>query len=241
MSETAALALYDQLLASIGAHSAQIEPRLCVSHWPHVGSAYDGLLIVGQALRGWPNEWNASEAATEAGRRRILDVTKTHATSRSEPLDWIPQMKKVRNSPFWTFSRHLVELVTTGPAPWYARYAWANLYPVAPEDPPDNPGGALKEAQDPFVGPLLLELADMLEARTVVVIAGPIFWYHARRTGEFWNLAEAAKPLTWKGEAYGRRWVVGYHPQWASYQGWGAPRYAGLVAEALDISAAEHR
>src|SRR4051812_3782474 len=97
---TAALQLYDQLLASIGGRAREIEPRLCVSHWPHVGSAYDGLLIVGQALRGWPNEWRASEAATEAGRRRILEVTRTHAASRPEPLDWIPDMKKVRNSPF---------------------------------------------------------------------------------------------------------------------------------------------
>ena len=120
-----------------------------------------------------------------------------------------------------------------GSAPWYARYAWANLYPVAPEDPTDNPTGVLEEAQDPFVGALLLELADMLEARTVIVIAGPIYWYHARRTGEMWNLKEAPKPLTWTGEAYGRRWVVGYHPQWASYQGWGAPRYARLVADAV--------
>jgi hypothetical protein len=53
------------------------------------------------------------------------------------------------------------------------------------------------------MGPLLLELADMLHARMVVVIAGPIFGYHARRTSDLWNLTEAGTPLTWTGEAYG--------------------------------------
>jgi hypothetical protein len=68
-------AAYDALLASIGERSADIDPRPLVSHWPHVGSAYRGLVIVGQALRGWPDEWPASEARIAAGRQRILNVT----------------------------------------------------------------------------------------------------------------------------------------------------------------------
>lgn len=123
-----------------------------------------------------------------------------------------------------------------GVEPWYARYAWANLYPVAPERPPGNPTGVLKEGQDPFVGPLLLDLVEMLDARRVVVIAGPVYWYHARRTGDLWDLSPAEKPLTWRGRAYGRDWVIGYHPQWASFQGWGAPRYAQLAARAFEPS-----
>jgi hypothetical protein len=233
ISVAKAVELYDQLLASIGARASDIAPRLCVSHWPHVGTAFDGLLIVGQALRGWPDEWQATEAATEEGRARILVTTRLRNSLRAEPLDWVPNQANVRNSPFWLFSKHLVDLVVPGPAPWYARYAWANLYPVAPEDPPDNPTGPLKEAQDRLVGPLLLELAEMLGARTIVVIAGPIYWYHARRTGELWNLMEQPRPLTWSGSAYGCRWVVGYHPKWASFNGWGAPRYAQLVANQL--------
>lgn len=63
--------------------------------------------------------------------------------------------------------------------------------------------------------------------------AGPIYWYHARRTGDLRDLQAAHKPLTWRGRARGREWVVGYHPKWASFQGWGAPRYAQLAAEAF--------
>jgi hypothetical protein len=230
MSEAGALALYHQLLSSVSQRAFEIAPRSLVSHWPHVGTAYDGLLIVGQALRGWPDEWQAQQAGTAEGRTRIVEAARARPASRPEPLDWVPTNVKVRNSPFWAFSRHLVEAVAPGPEPWYARYAWANLYPVAPEDPPDNPTGALKEAQDAYVGPLLLELADMLDARRVVVLAGPVYWHHARQAGELVGLTFADKPLTWSGKADGRHWVVGYHPKWASFQGWGAPRYAALVA-----------
>lgn len=73
----------------------------------------------------------------------------------------------------------------------------------------------------------------MLDARRVVVLAGPVYWHHARQTADLADLTFADKPLTWTGKADGRQWVVGYHPKWASFQGWGAPRYAGLVAETL--------
>jgi hypothetical protein len=38
------LELYDRILASIGERAAEIEPCPLVSHWPHVGSAYRGLV-----------------------------------------------------------------------------------------------------------------------------------------------------------------------------------------------------
>lgn len=228
---------YAELLAAIGDRAAEIEPRPLVSHWPHVGSAYRGLLVVGQALRGWGHWWQASEAQTATGRGRIVADTVSVSAENSEPLAWVPEHRRVRSSPFWVFSRHLVEALEPGPEPWYARYAWANLYPVAPEDPPGNPTGPLMQAQDPFVGPLLLELVEMLNARRVIVIAGPVYWYQAGRTGELSKLTPAEKPLTWRGSAHGRQWIVGYHPKWASLQGWGAPRYAQLVAEAFGADA----
>lgn len=92
--------IYDELLASVGARAEAIAPRLCVSHWPHVGSAYDGsLLIVGQALRGWVDKWVASEVATSEGRARVLAAVRAQAVSRAEPLGWVPTQVKVRNSP----------------------------------------------------------------------------------------------------------------------------------------------
>lgn len=233
MSEARAVRLYSDLLGSIGTRATEIGPRPLVNHWPHIGSAYNGLLIVGQALRGWEDEWHAPDAQTPDGRARVLAAARARGASREEPLDWVPTHPKVKNSPFWIFSRHLVEALVPGEGQWYARYAWANLYPVAPEDPPDNPTGVLKAAQDPFVGPLLIELADMLQATRVIVIAGPAYWYHARRTGQLTNLGPMEKPLLWRGTAYRRQWLVGYHPKWASFQGWGAPTYAAMAAEAL--------
>lgn len=228
------LVLYDRLLASIGERAAEIEPRSLVSHWPHVGSAYRGLVIVGQALRGWPDDWQASEAQTAEGRRRILATTQARNVDRADPLDWVPSHPKVRNSPFWTFSRHLVDELEPDPAvPWYGRYAWVNLYPVAPESPPDNPGGPLKEAQEPLVGALLGAVVDWLEADRVVVVAGPQFWQPAADAAGLAGLADAESPLIAAGRVNGRSWVIGYHPKWASFQHYGAARYSTLVADAI--------
>jgi hypothetical protein len=119
-SEGRSLELYDQLLASIGERSAEIEPRPLVSHWPHKGSAYRGLVIVGQALRGWRDDWQASEARTAEGRQRVLAMTRARNADRPEPLDWVPSHPKVRNSPFWAFARHLVEeLEPDTRVPWW--------------------------------------------------------------------------------------------------------------------------
>jgi hypothetical protein len=81
-----ALVLYDELLASMGERSAEIAPRPLVSHWPHVGSAYRGLVIVGQALRGWPDDWQASETRTAEGRQRVLAMTRARNADRPDPL-----------------------------------------------------------------------------------------------------------------------------------------------------------
>jgi len=228
------LGLYDDLLASIGQRSSAIEPRPLVSHWPHVGSTYRGLVIVGQALRGWPDDWQAAEARTAEGRQRILAMTRARNADRPDPLDWVPSHPKVRNSPFWAFCRHLVDELEPDPGVnWYARYAWVNLSPVAPEAPPDNPGGPLKEAQEPFVGALLAAVVEWLDADRGVVVAGPQFWQPAVDAAGLAGLAKAASPLIAAGQAKGRRWVVGYHPKWASFQHYGAARYSALVADAL--------
>jgi len=233
-SSDRALEVYERLLVSIGELSTEIEPRPLVSHWPHVGSAYRGLVVVGQALRGWPDDWQASDARTAEGRQQILSTTRARNANRPDPLEWVPSHPKVRNSPFWAFSRHLVEVLEPNEAtPWYARFAWVNLYPVAPESPPDNPSGPLKAAQEPFVGQLLNAVVDFLEANRVVVVAGPQFWKPAADRAGLADLAEAGAPLIAAGQSAGRRWVIGYHPTWASFQHYGAARYAALVSEAM--------
>jgi hypothetical protein len=52
MDESQAIAGYETLLASIGGRADEIGDRPVVTHWPHVGSAFRGLVIVGQAVYG---------------------------------------------------------------------------------------------------------------------------------------------------------------------------------------------
>jgi hypothetical protein len=234
MNDAAVVALYRQLLSAIGDGAAEIEPRPLVSHWPHVGSDYRGLLIAGQAPFGWDDDWRASDANTKDGRDRILAITRARNMSSLEPIGEVATLPKVRASPFWQFSRHLVEaLEPDGRTPWYGRYAWANLYPVAPEAPRDSPRGALKTAQVPFAARLLAAHAQMLNARRVVVIAGPDYWLPTAVASAFPGLCPEPAPLLRSGLVDGRVWMVGYHPKWASFQGWGASRYANLVADSI--------
>jgi hypothetical protein len=148
-------------------------------------------------------------------------------------MDWIAT-HRVRSSPFWKTARLLVEtLEPDHDSPWYARWSWLNLYPCAPDDPPENPGGALKEAQDPYVGELLAAQIDLLAARRVIAVVGP-FWWPAAGPAGLGGLPEVPHPLLRAGrDASGRTWVVGWHPNGASHRGWGPTRYAQLIVDTV--------
>jgi hypothetical protein len=226
-------ATYDRLLASIGRRADEIGPRPVVAHWPHVGSAYDGLVIVGQALYGWPDDFPASQFRSREGRAEALRVARARSTERADPLDWIAT-HPVRTSPFWSVSRIVAEaLVPDGGAPWYARLAWVNLYPAAPEEPPGNPGGPLREAQDPLVGDLLRDIVEMLDARIVLALVGP-YWWPAGSSPYFATLAEHPRPLLRSGRVDDRTWVVGWHPGGASRRGWGPKAYAEILIREVE-------
>jgi hypothetical protein len=138
-----------------------------------------------------------------------------------------------RGSPFWTLCRDVAEaLEPDASGAWYSHFAWANVYPVGPDDPPGSPGGALKEAQDPHVGGLFASLLDTLDARRVVVIAGPAYWWHASRHPAFATLEKQPFPLISGGRVDGRTVVVGYHPTYARRRSVGAATYATAVVEA---------
>lgn len=66
-------------------------------------------------------------------------------------------------------------------APWYARFAWFELYPSAPEAPTGNPTGALKIAQDPHVGGVLRAVTDMIDAKRAILTVGKYWWPAAGR------------------------------------------------------------
>jgi hypothetical protein len=155
---------YAELLADVAARRTELGVRAVAAHWPHVGSAYRGLLVVGQALKGWAIDWDPAELATADGRERILDDAAGVHAELDEPLSWVPTNKRVHRSSFWNFMERLADAANPGHEPWFARVAWWNLYPLAPTDPEGNPWGALREAQQRMAGPLLLDLVEALDA-----------------------------------------------------------------------------
>lgn len=231
MDDRAVIAGYDRLLSSIGDRAADIGDRPVVTHWPHVGSAYRGLVIVGQAVYGWADDSKAADLQGPVARAAMIASIKSRV-DKPEPLDWI-DTHPVRTSPFWRAVRRLVEALEPDiAAPWYARFAWVNLYPSAPEDPPGNPGGALKEAEDPHVGPLLRAVTDWLDAKRVIATVGP-FWWPAAGPAGLADLPEQSRPLLRAGRADGRTWVVGWHPNGASHRGYGSAAYTEIIVDAV--------
>lgn len=231
VDETAVIAGYDALLTSVGSRAGEIGDRPVVTHWPHAGSAYRGLVIVGQAVYGWGDDYLADHFQTEAGRQESIAAFRARV-DRLDPLDWI-ETHSVRTSPFWRAVRRLVEALEPElEVPWYARFAWVNLYPAAPEDPPGNPGGALREAQDPHVGPLLRAVTDWLDAKRVIAVVGP-FWWSAAGPAALADLPEEPRPLLRAGRSGGRTWVVGWHPNGASHRGFGPAAYTDIIVNAV--------
>jgi len=198
------------------------------------------MFLLGKALQGWdPHEcsarWQAADATTVAGRSRILDGTRAWHTDASEPIATVLDVQKRARSTFWLFSRTLVEtLVPDFGSRWVSRYAWGNLYPVGWDKPGDSPWGALKEAQDPFVGDLLRAEVELLAPATVVIICGPWYWHSAAKPAGLDVLPRREGPLIAAGLVGGRVWVVGYHPRYAS-QGFrfGAYAYAELISRTV--------
>lgn len=228
-----AVAAYDRLLESVGRRAAEIEPTRILVHWPHVGSRYRGLVIMGQAVRGWPDDFAASDFREAGGRAVAINTARCRNADRADPLDWI-DANPVHTSPFWRASRILTEeLEGDATSPWFSRYCWLNLFPCAPADPIGNPSGALKESQDPFVGSLLRAHAEWLDARVIVGFVGP-FWWPAAEAAGLSELPEAPRPLLRAGrDRDGRIWVIGWHPNGASHRRWGPARYAWLIAETV--------
>jgi hypothetical protein len=240
MSDQRALDEYDALLESVANRAPEIGDGRLASHWPHVGVDYRGLVIAGQALQGWDAavggaRWHARDAQTADGRRAIIDKTRTWFSEAPDPVGVIATLTNRRSSPFWRLCRDIVEaLEPSGRSQWYSRFAWANVYPVGPDEPPGSPGGPLKEAQDSHVGGLFAAQLDVLDARRVVVICGPAYWGHPSQTPEFESLPAQEFPLLRGGRANGRTVVVGYHPTYARRKHVRADAYATRIVETVE-------
>jgi hypothetical protein len=229
---------YAELLGDVAARRDELGVRAVAAHWPHVGNAYGGLLVVGQALKGWAVDWSPAELATAEGRERILDDAAAVHAELDEPMSWVPSNKRVHISSFWNFMERIADAANPGPEPWFARVAWWNLHPLAPTDPEGNPWGALREAQQRMAGPLLLDVVEALDAKKIALVPGRLRLPTAEPAG----LTELpdAWPILAAGRLHGRSWIVGEHPGWASRRHFGPTVYAPLVAERLRYSRATH-
>jgi hypothetical protein len=226
-------ALYDEMLSGIGARDREIGSRPIAVQWPHRGGGYGGTLIVGQSVYGWADEWLASDFSSPARRATIIGEVRARNRDRDDPMDWIATSTH-RTSPFWNICERLAEaLEPQSTAAWHARIAWANLYPAGPDDPPDNPRGPLRDAQDPVVGRFLRAIVEMLDPSRVIVFGGSYWEPTGGDSGLDRALAAAKRPLMRTGIEDGRIWVVGWHPTGASDRGFGPPLYAGIVRDAV--------
>lgn len=228
---------YDDLLAAVGRAHERIGGRDLTSHWPLVGGAYDrGVLVVGQAVFGWIPTWKAADATTDDRRAALLADTREVFADRADPMSWISG-HRVHNTPFWRTAHEVVDALTPGPAPWYSRLAWANLYPIAPNDAAGNPEGVLREVQTGPAARFLDAVVEALDPLLVLVLAGPIVWPFVEPLG-LGGLDRAEPPFTVVGRRQGRPWIAGMHPGGAQRRGWPARRYGELiVAKAVELGA----
>ena len=112
-------------------------------------------MILGQALYGWPDDFPATQFRTASGRAEALCITRARNAARADRLDWIAT-HPVRTSPFWSVSRMVAEaLQPDSRAPWYARFAWVNLYPAAPGGPSAAARAARRAGGDAWHSPIV--------------------------------------------------------------------------------------
>ncbi len=223
-------AAYADLLSAVGAAAEAIGPGDLTSHWPLVGQHFEhGVLVVGQAVYGWITDWTAEDAQTAAGRAAIIADSRGVFADRADPMSWI-EGHRVENSPFWRTTHEVADALTPGQSPWFSRVAWANLYPIAPNDYKGNPEGVLREVQTNPAAAFLEAVVDALEPRLVLVLAGPFVWSFVEPL-DLGQLERADPPFTFVGRRQGRAWVCGMHPGGAQRRGWPARKYAALIVD----------
>jgi hypothetical protein len=234
---------YERMLVEVGANAAEFGDRPIASHWPFVGSAFSGTLIVGQALAGWDADecsarWLAAEATTEGGRARIVEGTRGWSTARPEPMDEVLRWSHRRGSPFWGLSQRLMRILEPDAAPWQSRHAWWNVYPLGWDRPGSSPGPKLRAAQADHVSGLFWEVVETLPARRVVIVAGADWWPDVRERLTLEHLAPRTRPILAAGRARDVAVVATYHPG-AHIKGLTRGHFAAQIAD--EIRAIEGR
>jgi hypothetical protein len=233
-----AAAVYRAILDALGEQVDELGPENeVVAHWPFVGTNFRGLMIAGQALDGWdadvtPARWRLEEMRRPESRERLLRGTQEWARHRPEPIWEVVQRGNRRGRPFWDFSRRIVPMFEpANGSVWYSRYAWWNVYPVAPRR--GSPYGLLKDLQRPLVGKLFWEVVEELGVDRILLVAGKDWWWEVRDLLGLRGLRPGSKPVIASGEVRGVSVVATYHPG-AHIRGLTRDAFAGAVAAAAE-------
>ncbi len=232
-----AAGIYRRILDAVGDRADDLGPdNDIVAHWPFVGSQYRGLVIAGQALDGWDAEvtsarWRVEEMRRPENRERLLRGAQDWSRSRPEPMHEPMAYGRRRGTPFWGLSKRVAPLLEpdlTGT--WHGRYAWWNVYPLAPRR--GSPTGLLKDLQRPFVSQSFWAVVEELDADRVVLVSGKDWWPEVRTLLGLAGLVPAVKPLLATGRVNGVTVVATYHPG-ARMPGTSRDDFAAAVAEAV--------
>lgn len=212
------VATYDRMVAAV-ACEVPTDSRF-VAFWPIRGSQYDGqLLVVGRAVNGWDEAtaWHPKAGRTANGRARIIERTR----DTSDPADgcalaWVYEWAGRRDgyntnrSAFWQTAKD-VAFPQAVPLAWSSRFAWTNLYKIAPAEG-RNPSERLCKLQFDACADLLRHEIEMLQPKQVLVMAGR-GWFEpfAERLGLTMRWSRGYVEGTAAG--FGARWVVTKHPE----------------------------
>lgn len=116
-----------------------------------------GLMVVGQAPRGWedtidPVDFNTPERCAEHADELLQQ---SYPQGEDCPMTWVTDRwgangrDNTRLSPFWRVVRRVTEglAICLGDEDWSSHLIWSNLYKVAPADGRKNPNNPLCDAQ----------------------------------------------------------------------------------------------
>jgi hypothetical protein len=236
-----AASIYREILNAVGDRIEELGPdREIVAHWPFVGTRFGGLMVAGQALDGWdaedtPARWRLAEMRDPDDRDRLLRGAQDWSRHLPEPIWEVVQRGNRKGKPFWTFSRRMASILEPDVGgEWFSRYAWWNVYPLAPRR--GSPYGMLKDIQTPFVGDLFWAVAQELGVDRVLLVSGKDWWPEVRGLLGLAGLQAASLPVIASGRVRGVTVVATYHPG-AHIRGLSRDRFAAAVAQAIGTAA----
>jgi hypothetical protein len=93
---------------------------------------------------------------------------------------------------------------------WYSRYAWWNVYPLAPQR--GSPAGLLKDVQRPYVAELFWAVVHELGVDRLLLVAGKDWWGEVRDLLGLRDLQPGSLPVIASGQVRGVKVVASYHP-----------------------------